>query len=639
MRKGNSTHRNTFLHKNNNIKPIDFNQDEELDKNCFDCGRNNPEFISINNGIFICELCVENHLTFGEDTSIIINNDFNSISKNELLYMYYGGNKKLYNFITKEFPSLRNCPRQKLYKTKALNYYRKRLNYFVKGGKEPIKPKMNEALEIEPKKEENVSYINNSFDEINYKKNNNDANTIVHTKNNSTNFYQKYCVTENVNNNSNDYNMFESNNATLNLITHHINLNNSFKKEKAQNVKKIYCKPRVNDLNEQKYNNDIFKRTFTKALSNKKKSDTNSKKEINKYGYTQSIKFYSNYINNSKNNNINYNINNYYSSSNLKNNPNNYKKVNINESNSRKLNKCHEHKKTKTNVVPNENNYIIKKILCFNNHNNTYKNKEKDCNEKQKCKKIKEIIIKSRNSETFFNTNRNTEDNTNNIKIEDEKYKPNKKNDNIKDIEINFKKPCLLLFNEISNNEIKLKNNIKLETKFKNKKSSEIKLNKNISSKTESNEENNEDKKLNESKSGNIIKYEKLLTEANTEHITNDSNIKTNNVSPKKFISKQSLVYVKTITQYSALHSSKKKNFFVSPNNKIYCNNKKINKISLLSVRYKNRNYGKNKCNKKSNLTMTNEDKNENENPIKGSDVDTIKRKHINSVPQKQKNK
>ena len=42
---------------------------------CFECGSKNPQYISINNAVFICKDCIVNHLSFPHDISQIIIND------------------------------------------------------------------------------------------------------------------------------------------------------------------------------------------------------------------------------------------------------------------------------------------------------------------------------------------------------------------------------------------------------------------------------------------------------------------------------------------------------------------------------------------------------------------------------------
>ena len=49
---------------------------------CFDCGKKYPEYISINNGIFICKICAEYHLLYLKSQSRIIINDLSVLNNN-----------------------------------------------------------------------------------------------------------------------------------------------------------------------------------------------------------------------------------------------------------------------------------------------------------------------------------------------------------------------------------------------------------------------------------------------------------------------------------------------------------------------------------------------------------------------------
>ena len=106
---------------NSNFEKID------IENNCFDCGCRNPELISVNNGILICNKCGINHMTFPPGTSILINKESKIISKKEFEFIKYGGNKRLYEFILEYCPSLIYLPRNLLYISPLLNIYRKRL--------------------------------------------------------------------------------------------------------------------------------------------------------------------------------------------------------------------------------------------------------------------------------------------------------------------------------------------------------------------------------------------------------------------------------------------------------------------------------------------------------------------------------
>ena len=119
----------------------DFNKLEDIDKNCFDCGRRNPEYISINNGIYICKQCGLEHMLFPGGTSILIKNDLKLLSENEILFLKYGGNRQLYEFILNNSPSLINLPRKFLYTSHLVNYYQNQLQQFISEKNKPIRTK------------------------------------------------------------------------------------------------------------------------------------------------------------------------------------------------------------------------------------------------------------------------------------------------------------------------------------------------------------------------------------------------------------------------------------------------------------------------------------------------------------------
>ena len=82
--------------KRKKIKEIKSN---ELNKECFDCGSCYPEYISINNGVFICNNCYKIDNKFPKEISLTLKNNLSSLNNNELQYMYLGGNQKLLEFI------------------------------------------------------------------------------------------------------------------------------------------------------------------------------------------------------------------------------------------------------------------------------------------------------------------------------------------------------------------------------------------------------------------------------------------------------------------------------------------------------------------------------------------------------------
>ena len=147
---------------NEYIKMIEEINSEQINNVCFECGTGNPEYISINNGVFICQECVQDHLQFPREISTIVINDLYSLNNNEVKRLYLGGNKKLIEFINFDFPRLKQFPPNILYKTRAVDYYRKRLDFYIKGGIKPLKPIFESAYQL-------INLPNNN-DNLNYKK-------------------------------------------------------------------------------------------------------------------------------------------------------------------------------------------------------------------------------------------------------------------------------------------------------------------------------------------------------------------------------------------------------------------------------------------------------------------------------------
>ena len=133
---------------------------DKMNSICFDCGSRNISFVSINNGIFLCAECATVHMSFPQEVSLIENSDLYSLTELALKYLVYGGNTRLNDFILDEFPKLENYAQKLLYKTRAMDYYRKRLHYFVNGGPEPRRPSQIVGCQLIPQNQYNKNYVN-----------------------------------------------------------------------------------------------------------------------------------------------------------------------------------------------------------------------------------------------------------------------------------------------------------------------------------------------------------------------------------------------------------------------------------------------------------------------------------------------
>ena len=108
---------------------------------CIDCNKQNPEYISLNNAVFICQTCFRKHQKFPLSISNLLKNNLSSLTLKELQYLYFGGNKKMLEFMKYEYPKLIKLSPSFAYKTIAMEYYRNWLKYIIEGGIKPTKPK------------------------------------------------------------------------------------------------------------------------------------------------------------------------------------------------------------------------------------------------------------------------------------------------------------------------------------------------------------------------------------------------------------------------------------------------------------------------------------------------------------------
>lgn len=111
---------------------LDIILNDQSNSKCFDCKSPNafPKYISINNGVFLCDKCVKVHLDFANKSiSNIIKNHLNKLNIIQLQILANAGNAKLHEFIDLHYPKLNYLTPQLLYKTNAMEYYRKYVIY------------------------------------------------------------------------------------------------------------------------------------------------------------------------------------------------------------------------------------------------------------------------------------------------------------------------------------------------------------------------------------------------------------------------------------------------------------------------------------------------------------------------------
>ena len=116
----------------------------EDNQKCMDCGTAKPKWASINNGVFLCLKCAGLHRNFGLNISVIRSLQIDSWDDKQIMFLKKGGDAN-YKELLKEFNLLSTNSLDLKYKTKAADYYRKKLRQDVE---KEINPDYRE-LEIE----------------------------------------------------------------------------------------------------------------------------------------------------------------------------------------------------------------------------------------------------------------------------------------------------------------------------------------------------------------------------------------------------------------------------------------------------------------------------------------------------------
>jgi len=181
------------------FKQTIFSLDNKNQK-CNDCGEPDVKFVSINNGITLCELCAQIHKNFGYQISYIrsIEDDFDDYLMN---YFIYGGNKKFRRSLRQMGVNL-DAKKAHLYRTFGADYYRRNLKSIVKGNSQLDKDfsNPNEVMNIESNAfPEFENYVVNKYN-ININNNLNILNNITIDLNTNANYSNNNNNIENNNN-------------------------------------------------------------------------------------------------------------------------------------------------------------------------------------------------------------------------------------------------------------------------------------------------------------------------------------------------------------------------------------------------------------------------------------------------------
>ena len=163
---------------NNDIKKqLEQLSNGEENKKCFDCGAQPARMVSLNNGIYLCHSCSEEHKKIEAETNIIKSITLEQWNKNQLNIMKKGGNMKLRIFLEQNNINT-NIDKNILYNSKIMLYYRNKL-----------KAEAEEKLLFEnlPPRDEFLEPYNIEDNENGNSSNNLDLNELLNMNKNSNN--------------------------------------------------------------------------------------------------------------------------------------------------------------------------------------------------------------------------------------------------------------------------------------------------------------------------------------------------------------------------------------------------------------------------------------------------------------------
>ena len=136
---------------------------------CFDCGKENPKWASLNNGIILCLKCAGIHRSFGLQISIIRSVQVDSWTEKKVKYLSLGGNNIFKTFLS-EYKIDPTSSFELKYKSKAAEYYRCTLKNQVEKifdekykPSEMEKPNLETGVEIIEIKQNDKEIDNNSY--------------------------------------------------------------------------------------------------------------------------------------------------------------------------------------------------------------------------------------------------------------------------------------------------------------------------------------------------------------------------------------------------------------------------------------------------------------------------------------------
>ena len=136
---------------------LNIQQNNELNNYCFDCSDKNPNWVSINNAIYLCLSCAGKHRSLGIEISNVKSLLLDEITENQIKLIELGGNERLKKFLLENNINKNS----NIYNLAILDYYRKLLRYEAYNENLPEKPINYYEIKNGLKSKEEIDKINN----------------------------------------------------------------------------------------------------------------------------------------------------------------------------------------------------------------------------------------------------------------------------------------------------------------------------------------------------------------------------------------------------------------------------------------------------------------------------------------------
>ena len=163
-----------------------------MNQTCFDCDKKDPEWVSVNNAVFLCKECQVKHRSYGVSISYIRSLEMDIWKEDQINLLKLGGNERLRELMNLYKVKI-NHDRTQLYFSKLLDYHRKLLKAELKEDIRPQPPNDDECLIVLEKEGGN-------FDNTSLNKNENDNDNNI----NINEFDQDFTVENNSTKKTND---------------------------------------------------------------------------------------------------------------------------------------------------------------------------------------------------------------------------------------------------------------------------------------------------------------------------------------------------------------------------------------------------------------------------------------------------